>query len=396
MAADLNNSRADRELWRLAGTGDVELLDGLLADGANVNAADRTGVTALMRAAYHGQLQMVRALIARGADVKITDSGGLTALMMAEHADHEEIVEALLSFGAGSVPAAKAMPRSVGSIGDDSLGEAPAAKREAVNESFDDAGNDYVAKAGRTSRASTAYEPLEEGNDDFLAKPGTASRERTLHEPPEIWELVHTTEPESGFAANAVSRVSFPRLLMLTAALFTCAGVMFGLFYLRGADTGSAADAHPPEASPVKPTSRARPAAAKTKTNETRRINAPSRKPPDSTLVAELSTRDLPSAAVTEAIDYVFSEQLIAASDHANVAVTSPVRTPAAKTANKTTNTRAHLVRDDAQKTGKPARSRHGEEDSIVKREPKKLPTEPASPVTKTTNTQKPKVIQWP
>jgi transglutaminase/protease-like cytokinesis protein 3 len=112
--------------------------------------------------------------------------------------------------------------------------------------------------------------------------------------------------------------------------------------------------------------------------------------------VAELSTRDLPSAAVTEAIDYVFSEQLIAASDHANVAVTSPVRTPAAKTANKTTNTRAHLVRDDAQKTGKPGRSRRGEEDSIVKREPKKLPTEPASPVTKTTNTQKPKVIQWP
>ena len=399
MAAGLENSRADRELWRLAGTGDVELLDGLLADGANVNAADRTGVTALMRAAYHGQLQMVRALIERGADVNITDSGGLTALMMAEHADHEEIVETLLSFGASGVSAAKAMPRSVGSIADEPVGEAPPAKREVVNENFDDVDNDYIAKADQASHASTPYEPLDKGNDDFLAKSGTTSQERTLHAPPEIWELVHTTESESesSFAASALSRVSFPRLLMLTGALFTCAGVMFGLFYLRGTETDSAAlEARAPEAPAVKPTSRVRPAAAKTRTNETRRINSPSHKPPDSTSVAEFSTGDPSSAAVAEAIDYVFSEQLTAANDRLNVAVTSPARKPAARTLNKATNTRAHLVRDDAQKIGKPARSRRGEEESIVKREPKKLQTEPAGPVTKTTNTQKPKVIQWP
>src|SRR3954465_9852044 len=89
-----------RELWQIAGTGNVERLEQILAQGTDVNAGDRTGVTPLMRAAYHGELPMVRALIQNGADLDAKDSGGLTALMMAKHSGRAEIVEALRSAGA--------------------------------------------------------------------------------------------------------------------------------------------------------------------------------------------------------------------------------------------------------------------------------------------------------
>src|SRR5213075_1866836 len=89
-----------RELWHVAGTGDVVRLGQILAQGVDVNATDRTGVTALMRAAYHDELPMVRALIEHGADLDAKDGGGLTALMMAKHSGHAEIVDALLSSGA--------------------------------------------------------------------------------------------------------------------------------------------------------------------------------------------------------------------------------------------------------------------------------------------------------
>ena len=50
-AADTEANALTRHLWHIAGIGDLEQLDQLLSQGADVNAADRTGVTALMRAA---------------------------------------------------------------------------------------------------------------------------------------------------------------------------------------------------------------------------------------------------------------------------------------------------------------------------------------------------------
>jgi ankyrin repeat protein len=99
-AAVTEANTSTRQLWHIVGSGDLEQLDQLLGQGADVNAGDRTGVTPLMRAAYHGQLAMVRALIEHGADPNAKDRSGLTAMMMAKHAKHDEIVETLRSLGA--------------------------------------------------------------------------------------------------------------------------------------------------------------------------------------------------------------------------------------------------------------------------------------------------------
>jgi ankyrin repeat protein len=63
--------------------GDADMVQLLLARGANVNAINNSGSTALMKAASNGDADMVQLLLARGADVNATDNDGQTALMKA-------------------------------------------------------------------------------------------------------------------------------------------------------------------------------------------------------------------------------------------------------------------------------------------------------------------------
>jgi uncharacterized protein len=64
----------------------------LLAHGAEVNAKDDVGWTALMGASYAGHLNLVQALLAKGAEVNAKANNGKTALMVASNAE----VKALL------------------------------------------------------------------------------------------------------------------------------------------------------------------------------------------------------------------------------------------------------------------------------------------------------------
>jgi ankyrin repeat protein len=80
--------------------GDVECLRRLLTAGAEINARDRYGQTALMIAAHQGKSSVVRLLLENGAALDYTAKYGLSALMLAVIGGHADIVRALVEAGA--------------------------------------------------------------------------------------------------------------------------------------------------------------------------------------------------------------------------------------------------------------------------------------------------------
>lgn len=88
-----------------AAAGDVGRVRALAAAGADCNARDADGATALMLAAHSGNLDMVRALIEAGADANARDERGWGALMKSVYnADLDrgfaEVAQALIDAGA--------------------------------------------------------------------------------------------------------------------------------------------------------------------------------------------------------------------------------------------------------------------------------------------------------
>ena len=146
------------DLWQIAETGDVGQLRQLLARGADVNASNGAGVTALMLAAYHGRLEMVRALTDHGADVNLKDSEGFTAAMLAERYGNGDIVKILIARGAKHIPKRSAQ-----------ITLADPFSQEETFDSFTD------AEASSTD-----------------GDPGV----RKLHAPPNIWDVVHEARTE--------------------------------------------------------------------------------------------------------------------------------------------------------------------------------------------------------
>jgi len=89
------------ELIHAAMSGDVVKVRQLLADGADVNFANRLGVTALMVAAQWNRLEIVDFLLSKGADVQAEESSSrCNALMFACLSGNLEIVSRVLSHGA--------------------------------------------------------------------------------------------------------------------------------------------------------------------------------------------------------------------------------------------------------------------------------------------------------
>lgn len=93
-------SEADSDTPLIAASkrGHVQIVQKLLAKGANVNARDAWGQTSLKWAATLGHADVVRALLTAGADPNIADQNGVTPLAGAQMPDHRpmpEIVELL-------------------------------------------------------------------------------------------------------------------------------------------------------------------------------------------------------------------------------------------------------------------------------------------------------------
>lgn len=72
----------------------------LLDKGANVNATDDKGVTALMLASRNGRHEIVKDLVERGAEINFKDKDGVTALMLASRGGHREVKKLLQRAGA--------------------------------------------------------------------------------------------------------------------------------------------------------------------------------------------------------------------------------------------------------------------------------------------------------
>jgi ankyrin repeat protein len=87
--------------WEAAArAGNRAELEALLQAGADPNARDRYGQTALMLAAHAGHGEAVRALIAAGADLDVSAKFGLTATMLAVVQGHGAVARALAEAGA--------------------------------------------------------------------------------------------------------------------------------------------------------------------------------------------------------------------------------------------------------------------------------------------------------
>lgn len=97
-AADMHGRTA---LIEAAWGGKEDVVELLINKGAEVNAADSSGYTALMRASEEGLLSIVKILVKKGADVNVRGKvRGTTALMLASENGHKEVISFLIEHGA--------------------------------------------------------------------------------------------------------------------------------------------------------------------------------------------------------------------------------------------------------------------------------------------------------
>jgi ankyrin repeat protein len=95
-----NAAISDKDFLKLCESGTLEEIAFLIAKGANVNAHDDYGATALMAATFwNNNPQVTLLLIKEGADVN-AQSRGRTVLMLAAYAQRSATAAALLSGGA--------------------------------------------------------------------------------------------------------------------------------------------------------------------------------------------------------------------------------------------------------------------------------------------------------
>jgi len=191
-----NTPEVTLELLRTAESGDVNELLRLLPRVDDINARNRHGMTALMKAAFFGHEPVVRVLLERGADPNLTRNDRFTALALAAFFGHAETVQTLIEFGART----EAVTRAGAS-----------ARTWAKARTFNDVARCLEKHAPKTLTVVPA------------SVPAGPTEVKTLKDPPEIWDLVHeeprSFNPRSAFVARITS-------MRKTFALGACAVVL--------------------------------------------------------------------------------------------------------------------------------------------------------------------------
>jgi uncharacterized protein len=103
--AEASTKEKNVQLVKAAERGNLADVQDALNGGADVNAKDIFGWTALMRASYGGYTygryaEVVKLLLDKGANVNIKTKEGITALMEASSGGYAEVVKLLLDKGA--------------------------------------------------------------------------------------------------------------------------------------------------------------------------------------------------------------------------------------------------------------------------------------------------------
>lgn len=100
-AFSVNAAEQDLEkFFEAISLNDTQLVEELLSQGVQVNAADDNGKTALMFAVESGNEHIVKILLRARADVNAVDNNSMTALGEAAFYKHPSIVQALVAGGA--------------------------------------------------------------------------------------------------------------------------------------------------------------------------------------------------------------------------------------------------------------------------------------------------------
>jgi len=97
--SELNEAAPLKDIFRSAGSGDVDAVKKLLASGSKINAKDKSGKTPLLWAVRSQKHEIVSLLLARGANPNLADNSDLTPLFWAVRSRRPEIVNVLLSRG---------------------------------------------------------------------------------------------------------------------------------------------------------------------------------------------------------------------------------------------------------------------------------------------------------
>lgn len=98
--ADVAWSQAKKDLNQAAVDGDLDRVKTLVAEGQNVNAVNRMGMTPLVVAAMNDRTAVCEFLVEKGADVNAKDGRGQTALYFAVDRNNMQLVELLVKKGA--------------------------------------------------------------------------------------------------------------------------------------------------------------------------------------------------------------------------------------------------------------------------------------------------------
>lgn len=100
LACGSTAAHADRRLAEAARTADVDAVQSLIKQRADVNGLEADGSTALLWATYRLDLDMVKALLAAKANPNAANRYGVTPLLQASRVGNAAIVAALLKAGA--------------------------------------------------------------------------------------------------------------------------------------------------------------------------------------------------------------------------------------------------------------------------------------------------------